>query len=83
MIKKYVSGVAKQIGMNLSKVTLVDGRSLGCRDTFLLNITAKEQIVSAIIYRTDLEHLEKGFGSDRLEIRIRSALTRLQLMLET
>lgn len=82
MINKYVSGIAGQIGMKLSKVTLVDGRPLGCSDTYLLNMSAKERIVSAIIYRTDLENLEKGVGCKRLEIRIRSALSRLKLMLE-
>lgn len=83
MIIQYVANIAAQNGMKLSKVTVVDGLPLGCRDTFLLNMSKKELIVSAIIYRSDLEMLESGVGCDRLEIRIRSALSRLQLLLET
>lgn len=81
MINKYISVLAAQIGMKLPKVSLVDGLPLGCRDTFLLNISAKERVVSAIIYRTELENLENGISCDRLEIKIRSALTQLQHML--
>lgn len=81
MINKYVSALAAQIGMKFPKVSLVDGLPLGCRDTFLLNISTKERLVSAIIYRTELESLEKGLCCDRLELRIRSALSRLQRML--
>lgn len=81
MINKFVSALATQIGMKLPKVSLVDGLPLGCRDTFLLNISAKERLVSAIIYRTELENLENGLSCDRLELRVRSALSRLQLMM--
>lgn len=81
MINKYVSALAAQAGLKFTKVSLVDGLPLGCRDTFLLNISAKERLVSAIIYRTELENLENGLSCDRLELRIRSALSRLQLML--
>lgn len=82
MIEKYVSDLAARIGVKLSKVSLVDGRTLGCRDSYLLNMSKKEHVVSAIVYQSDLADLDKGLGCDRLEIRIRSALSRLQLMLE-
>ena len=82
MIEKYVSDIAIQMGMKLSKVSLVDGRPLGCLDVYLLNISTKERIVSALIFQADLENLEKGICSDRLEVRMRSALSRLKLLLE-
>ena len=82
MIDKYVSKLAIQMGMNLSKVSLVDGKPLGCRDVSLLNMSSRERLVSALIFKDDLENLEKGDCCDRLEGRIRSALSRLQMMLE-
>ncbi len=82
MIKKYVSNIAVQIGLELSKISLVDGQTLGCRDTHLLSMSIKERIVSTIIYQSDLENLVKGIGCDRLEIRIRMALSRLQLLVD-
>lgn len=83
MIKKYASGLAEQIGLKLSKVSLVDGLKLGCRDTYLLNMSSKEHIVSAIIFRDDLERMKSGAGCDRLELRIRSSLARLQIMIDS
>jgi len=82
MIEKYVTDIASQMGMKLSKVSLVDGRPLGCLDVYLLNIATKERIVGALIFQADLENLEKGICSDRLEVRMRSALSRLKLLLE-
>ena len=82
MITKYVSDIAAQMGMKLSKVSLVDGRPLGCLDVYLLNMSAKERIVSALIFQADLENLEKGISSDRLEVRMRAALQRLKRLLE-
>ena len=82
MITKYVSDIAAQMGMKLSKVSLVDGRPLGGLDVYLLNMSAKERIVSALIFQADLENLEKGISSDRLEVRMRAALQRLKRLLE-
>jgi hypothetical protein len=83
VIKKYVSDIARQMGMRLSRVTLVDGRTLGCRDLSLLNISSKECITSALIYPADLRDLEKGVICTQLEIRIRAALSRLQILIES
>lgn len=83
MIKKYASGLAEQFGLKLSKVSLVDGLKLGCRDIYLLNMSSKEHIVSAIIFRDDLERMKSVTGCDRLELRIRYSLARLQTMIES
>jgi hypothetical protein len=82
MIDKYVSDLAIQMGIKLSKVSLVNGQPLGCRDVCLLNMSSRGYITSALIFQADLVNLEKGGGCDRLEIRVRSALSRLQLKLE-
>lgn len=82
MIHDYVVDIASQLGMELSKVSMVEGQRLGCTDTCLLNIGARGCIVSALVFQTDLANLEKGFNLDRLELRIRSALLRLHRMIE-
>lgn len=82
MIEKYVSDIALQMGIKLSKVALVDGRTLGCRDLCLLNVTSQGCVASALIYPTDLLSLENGYRCDQLEVRMRAALSRLQVKLE-
>lgn len=82
MIKKYVSDLATQMGMKPPGVSLVEGQSLGCVDIHMVNISTKGRIVGALIFREDFDNLVSGVGSDRLEIRIRSSLSRLQILLE-
>ena len=76
MIKEHASDIALQMGIKLSQVSIVDGHTLGCRDASLLNMTSKGHVVSALVFQSD------RVGCDRLEIRIRSALLRLQMLLE-
>ncbi|MFA7405532.1 MAG: hypothetical protein WC007_16180 [Pelobacteraceae bacterium] len=82
MIKKFVSGISTTMGINLSKVSLVDGQSLGCIDVQLLNMSSKGQVVSALIFQADIENLKNGVGCDSLEVRLRASLSRLQMLLD-
>lgn len=82
MIKEYVTDIALQMGMKLSRISLVDGRTLGCRDLCLLNISSMGCIASALIYPADLRDLEMDVISVQLEFRIRAALSRLQILIE-
>lgn len=82
MLTEYISNFATRMGMSTPKVSLVDGQSLGCIDTHLVNISTKGSIVSALIFRKDLENLANGVGCVRLEARIRRALSSLQILLE-
>ena len=82
MIKEYVSDIALQMGIVISRVALVEGNSLGCADSHLLNISSNGRIVGAIVYTKDLESLKGKVDCDRLEVRIRSALSRLKILLE-
>lgn len=81
MLTEMVNDIASQVGLQLSKVSLVEGQRLGCTDTCLLNMGSKGHIVSALIYQTDIDNLKNGTDVDRLELRIRAALSRLQVML--
>jgi hypothetical protein len=81
MLTEMVNDIAAQVGLQLSKVSLVEGQRLGCTDTCLLNMSTKGHVVSALIYQTDIDNLKCGTNVDRLELRIRAALSRLQVML--
>lgn len=83
MIEQFVSGIAARMGINLAKVTLVDGQPLGCLDVQLLNMSSKGHVVSALVFRADIENLNNGIDCDSLEVRMRSSLSRLQTLLES
>lgn len=82
MINKYVSDIAAQMGITLTKISLVNGKFLGCRDAHSLMMSAKSCSFSAIVYQADLAQLVSGGRCERLESDVRSSLSRLQLMLE-
>ena len=82
MIQEYVSNLANKMGIELSQISIVDGNQLGCLDVFLLKISIKLHTVDALIYKTDIENLENGENCDRLEVRTRATLSRLQMMLD-
>jgi hypothetical protein len=77
MIDKYVTDLASQMGIKLTKASLVDGTRLGCKDANLLNLSYKGDITSALIFKYDLQKLETGVSCYSMEIRIRKALLRL------
>ena len=81
MIKKYAADIAAQMGMQLSRVSVVEGRDIGCLDVHLLKLMSDGQLVSALVYQSELDHLQSGSSCERLELKIRSALSRLQLLL--
>jgi hypothetical protein len=82
MINKYVIDLASQMGIKLSKISLTDGKPLGCKDVSLLNITSQEHLISSLVFHSDLENLEIGVSCDRLEVRMRKALSHLQMKLK-
>lgn len=82
MIQEYTHNIAAQMGILLTRVTVVEGRSVGCVDTHLLNMSSDGHIVSALVYQAEMDNLNSGLPCDRLELKIRSALSRLQLMME-
>jgi hypothetical protein len=81
MLTEFANDLAAQMGLQLSKISLVEGQRLGCTDTCLLNMSTKGHVVSALIYQADIDSLNRGASIDRLELRIRSALSRLHVLL--
>jgi hypothetical protein len=82
MIHDFVNDIAVQMKMKLSRISVVEGHRVGCLDMHLLKLASKGQVVSALLHQTELENLREGKSCDRLELKVRSALTRLQLLLE-
>lgn len=82
MIKGYVINLSEQMGIKLSRITVEEGQRFGCLDVLLVNLSVKGHIISTLIYKTDLECLQNGQSNCyRLELKIRSALSRLQMLL--
>lgn len=80
MIQEYVADLAAQMGLHETSVTVVDGSIAGVVDTHLLKLKSHNHLVNALLYQADIDSLINGNTSDRLEVRIRSALSRLQIM---
>lgn len=81
-IKPFAYAVACQMGVELLEVSLVDGQRLGCIDSYILDMTTKNEKIGTLIYKRDIDKLEKEGECARLEIRIRAALLRLQTMMK-
>jgi hypothetical protein len=83
MLEEYIISLADQMGMYLSHIRVVDGKTVGCLDAYLLNISAKGKTVGALAYQSEMDCINKGLQSDRLELKIRMALSKLKMLLES
>ena len=81
MVREYVAKLAAQSGIQLSNVSVIEGRMVGCNDAHLLQIIADGNLISVLLYQSELDALQSNFVGDRLEQRIRSALSRMQYLL--
>lgn len=82
MIQDYVTDLAAQMGIQLSRVSVVEGRGVGCLDVYLLNMAVDSHLVSTLVYQSELDNLQSGSYCERLELKIRTALSRMELLLE-
>ena len=83
MILKFADDLATQAGIKLSKVTVVEGRRVGCLEAHLLNLASDGQLVSTLVYQSELDELQSDSCCERLELKIRTALSRLQVVQNT
>lgn len=82
MIEEYAADLAAQLGIELSLISVVDGKLLGCRDSHLLKLVLDGRTESVLIYQMDLDDLQRGISNNRLETRLKVSLLRLQQPLE-
>jgi hypothetical protein len=81
-IEEFVHDLALQAGLQVSKVTIVEGKILGYVNNYLIHIASSNHIVSALVFEHDLENLQVGQPSVNLKLRIRNAISRLKILLE-
>jgi hypothetical protein len=81
MIQEFVTDLAAQMGMKLSRVSVDEGREVGCMDAYLLKLSSGRQMVSALVFQSEMDNLQSGTACERLDTKIRAALSRLQLLL--
>lgn len=80
MIRDYVADIASQMEVQLSNVTLKEGRQFDCFDAHELNLEADGKMISVLLYQSELDQLQSNIVSVWLEQRIRSVLSKLQTM---
>lgn len=81
-IYDLVLDVAKQEGIKLKSIKLDDGRTLECLDYHVLDIAAGEHSVSTKLNHEEIEDYPGHAGIDITEMKIRTAIDRLRLMME-
>ena len=82
MIREYVTDLANQAGIQLSGIRLVEGRAAGCLDVHLLHLIVDEHLVSTLVYQSELDAVQCGSCCIRLDMKIRAALSKLQMLME-
>lgn len=79
MIHEYVSNLAGQMGIQVEKIRIVEGREVGCLDVHLLHLFTADQQVSVLVYQAELDELQRDCRCERLENKMRSALLRMKM----
>ena len=82
MIEQLSKNIAAEIGLDITNVSLFDGHQVGCLDVFLLQLYAQGYSVNALVHQHEVDLLEQGGTSDKLNFKIRAALHRLKSMVE-
>ena len=80
MIKSYVTNLAKQMNVPLSKVSTEEGGKVGCLGVHILNVSHNNHVASALLYQSDFENIQNNEHCDRLETKVRLALDRLKML---
>lgn len=80
MIQDYVSDLANQMGIKITKVSITGGPTVSCVD-YRLEISSKSHVVNTFIHETDLESINSGSCSGFVELKIRAALDRLRIQM--
>lgn len=83
MIREYTSKLAEQSGIQLSGVSVIEGRKVGCDNAHLLQLVADGHLISALVQQSELEELQNSSYCERLEIKIKDALSRMHILIET
>jgi len=80
MVSEYVISFANQIGVKLTDVRLVEGRTVGCIDVYLLHMVANNRQTSMLVYQSDLDALQNGSCVTNLDNRLNTVLQDIKLL---
>lgn len=78
MIEEYVSDIAARMGIVLPKISVINGRDTGSFRVYILNVGSEGKQVSALVHQSELNEIQNGTDCERLELKIRSVLERLE-----
>jgi len=82
MLQNLAHNLASDLGVALTRASIVNGTRLGCLDVHLLHMSSGRHLSSALIHQSEIDSLHKGEQTGRLETKIRDALTRLKELLD-
>jgi hypothetical protein len=82
MIQEYVDKLAVEMGVERPVVTIIDASHIGMLDVYLVRLAVGNHLVNTVVHQKDLNELQNNTCCDWLEVKIRSALSRLQGMLK-
>lgn len=77
MLNKFISDLAKREGIKVT-VRIKTGQSIGCLGADLVYLSSGKYSASVLAYESDIETLKVNGRCDRLEGRIRAALSELK-----
>jgi hypothetical protein len=75
-LSKLINEVAGEMGMSLTKVQIVDGRRLGCRDAHLVKIASDGNLISTIIHESEFSADDSHSCIERTKNKIRCAISK-------
>jgi hypothetical protein len=81
-IEQFVHEIADQMGIDLSEVSVINGDQIGFHGKNLLTIYTKDHLVKSLVNKTDIANLQNNDFCDSLEIKILTAMSQLQVILE-
>ncbi len=82
MINEYVHNIAKQMQIGTAHASISGGINVACVD-YRLDITSEKHVVSTMLTKSELEIIENRTNSGFLELKIRTALERLELIIQS
>lgn len=75
---KYTRDLARELGVKLADVKVVEGCKVGCLDTHLLTLTTVENRQEhVLVYQKDIDAIAAGERCSRLEMKMAKALKSL------
>jgi hypothetical protein len=80
LLKSLARLNAREAGIELSEITLDDGRPLGCLDVHILSLSSSERSASVTISHAEMDSFLTEDGFELANAKVRKAVSRLQVL---